>query len=101
MGEFLNFYKRCMETGVLPANGLCGCADDERFDRWIFSLIQPTDEDFVGLLKSGMIAVEGGGYWGSGLSLRNSNYTSNQRVRGFTPLRQTLVLFMAALNNEL
>lgn len=90
-----------MQEGSLPYNGLCACAEGYLIDKEIFELVTPTDEDFKALLRHGFIAVENGGYWGSGTLLHNNETQPDERVLAFSPLRQTIVLFMAALNNEL
>jgi hypothetical protein len=42
------------------------------------------------------------GYWGhNGMEVRDHELSSYQQEREFTPLRQTIVLFCAAINNEL
>lgn len=100
MKKHLNFYKRCMATGMLPIDslgdsiyefghhgdnngGLCGCADAGLIDRNVLLMFEPDT---------------GEPYWGLG----DYEYSSLKETRlRFTPLRQTIVLFMAAINNEL
>jgi len=91
-GKYLKFYKECMETGKLPIHedgdygGLCFCLDK--------------DENFT-LLKP----INDGGYWaydGSNIYEEDLDRKTAPIVKQkFTTLRQTIVLFMAAMNNEL
>src|SRR5688572_28705622 len=98
MGKHLDFYYKYMQEGRLPFNGLCGCAMECLIDNEILKLVAPTDEDFETLRSSGFIAIANGGYWGSGTLLHNNETEPDERVRAFSSLRQTIVLFMAALN---
>ena len=98
MKKHLEFYKACMETGVLPkeiyGGGLCNCANEELIDTDLLDDLHPTDEDFDKLMDEHKNRC----YWGSDL---NSVEYLNTLSHSFTPLRQTIVLFMAAMNNEL
>lgn len=96
---FLDFYKQCIKTGRLPkslnefgSNGLCQhLGKDEIFD--LFN--------------------EHVGYWGysgiPGMSSITKNNGSAYRTDAerdkirneFTSMRQTVILFCAAINNEL
>ncbi len=75
------------------AAGLCSAvAYDSSFsiiEKIIFSQITPTKEDCRQLLEEGCHPV----WWGSGHS-SSMSYT-------LTPLRETILLFCAALNGEL
>lgn len=84
--EYLKIYKEWMERGKMPKDGLC-----LYFGKYhkLLRLFRPTDEDFEELYRLGLPGV----YWG-----RESFYYKRD---DFTPLRQTIVLFMAAMNNEL
>jgi hypothetical protein len=87
--KYLDFYKECMEDGVVPGcNGLCnspiGCDP-------LFSLVSPSYEDID------CDADLEYGYWGYDGSKGNQD----DRDREFSPLRQNIVLLMAALNDEL
>lgn len=91
---FLDFYNECMKTGMMPeldsTGGLCYSAPN--LDRDLIWFFQP-DYAF--------------GFWGyNGDELYAEDYEqhgiSEMQLRyGFTPLRQTIVLFCAAINNEL
>jgi hypothetical protein len=82
--KYLDFYKKCMKTGVLPERGLCSCCEIE--------------DDMIKLFKP----YEGFSlaYWG----YNGDEYwwaTSVYEKYAFTKFRQTIVLLMAAMNNEL
>lgn len=87
----LDFYFKCIESGRLPDDndGLCLCAIDED----LFDLFEPNTEDSAQLNAECLSVV----YWASGVSIDDST----SKYGGFTSLRQTIVLFMAAINNEL
>lgn len=69
--------------------GLCSCACDEKIDDDLLSLFVPTQEDIKWLEWEGQSRI----YWGSG--------ASSGKVGILTPLRATIVMFMAAMNGEL
>lgn len=92
IGKHLQFYMDCMKRGSMPCAGLCGCADDKDISEKMFLLMEPTVEDYIRLNNRNMNTV----WWASGIRNRGKD-----RISTFTPLRQTIVLFMAALNNEL
>jgi hypothetical protein len=86
--KYFQFYKDCMITGKLPKIGLCNCF--------------PYDSLFE-------LFSEGPGerrpvFWGyGGVGLHTNSIISDivKRAHKFTPLRQTIVLLMAAMNGEL
>lgn len=88
MGKYLKFYEKCIGAGRLPHDGLCkSFGKVKKFQRFI-----PTCDDFDIMNQEDKST----GYWGSGVK-----YNNIRKYCGFTPLRQTIVLFMAAMNNEL
>jgi hypothetical protein len=93
---FLDFYHACMETGKMPGYGLCDRV--HKLHRRKIKLFHPTQEDLDNLFKLGKDRI----YWGSGLKTSwyfDPAYEINKHK--FTPLRQTIVLLCAAINNEL
>jgi hypothetical protein len=90
-----------MKTGKLPnKNGLCyerqktlsdlkGPLDNDLLD-----MFKPTLEDLKVLNKQNLSR----GYWASGLDQSDWIYNKSEK---YTPLRQTIVLLMAAMNDEL
>lgn len=93
MGKYLKFYERCMKSGQLPSSGLCNCFGSfcHGTKNKKLSLFDPSDEEYTRLYAHNKCIT----YWGSGLS-------SYAPIVGFkfTPLRQNIVLLMAAMNNE-
>jgi hypothetical protein len=69
--------------------GLCGSARDSEIDNDLLDLFFPTKEDFKWLEWEEHACI----YWGSG--------EASGKLGVLTPLRQTIVMFMAAMNNEL
>lgn len=101
MGKHLDFYFTCMQTGMLPTTGLCHCASDGYIDAELFKMFEPTEEDLDRLYNEGIICTREGGYWGSGKKAFGNLDSPYERTHSFSALRQTIVLFMAVLNNEL
>lgn len=82
--KYLEFYNKCMTTGVMPYKEnkeTCGglCSIFPRSEE--LKLMSPDDKRLW--------------YWGHSDEYWNGDGTT------FTELRQTIVLFMAAMNNEL
>lgn len=89
MGNHLEFYYKCMESGLIPNAGLCLC---KGIDNQKLLLFEPPDNHKINSASNCLSSA----YWASGL-----RYDDINRCHKFTPLRQTIVLFMAAMNNEL
>lgn len=88
MGRFLEFHKQCLETGKLPeikGGGLCWTLGYETV-----KIFEPSPYDNLGMGDPS--------YWGSGLSY---TATLSELAFSYTPLRQTIVCFLAAMNNEI
>jgi hypothetical protein len=91
--KYLELYHRWMKTGRIEhylghkPNGLC---NTEISSCDLFQLFVPEES-----------TVDGNAYWASGIS--GDEYANNRErcTAEFTPLRQNIVLFMAAMNNEL
>ena len=79
-GKHLQFYMDCIRKGKMPNYGLCSCAKMGYLDYYLLQDFRPTNCLYYS-------------YWASG-----DRY---DRCFKFTPLRQTIVLLMACLNNEL
>jgi len=79
-GKHIRFYIDCLDKKRMPESGLCACS-------W-YGLI---DEDLLIDFKPELASHFS--YWASGRNI--ACYYK------FTKLRQTIVLFMAAINNEL
>jgi hypothetical protein len=94
IGKHLQFYIDCMRTGVIPGDGLCLNTSDCAgvLSEVLLETLTPTLDERKQLDKEGYSSA----YWASGIS-RHDPDTYN----AFTSLRQTIILFMAAINNEL
>lgn len=86
--KYLPLYEKWIEAG-LPKDGLCHCLDNgDKF----FELMKPVHECWMV------------GYWAYCDGYGGPKYEVAPVWRiwhDFTPLRQNIVLFMAAMNNEL
>jgi hypothetical protein len=89
-GKHLKFYKDCMSTGRLPDFGLCYSLGGR-----LLQLFTPTIEEKFQLEDEGLCPI----YWAYGVSDDFKN--DEERWHSFSSLRQTIVLLMAAINNEL
>lgn len=112
-GSHVNFYKRCIISGIMPVGTLNEARQQGYINNGLFQLFTPTFEDDDKLFTNGentefsktMVKSEGtkkilvkhpaGKNWDSGLP-KTVNSTGV-----FTPLRQTIILLMAAYGNEL
>ncbi len=85
--RYLDFYNKYMKTGKLPSWGLCNCFIH---DIEIFT-------------PGGTIDQDNSWYWGydgeDRIGINASSYITYRIA--FTPLRQNIVLFLAAMNGEL
>ncbi len=94
--KYLKLYKEWIKTGKIGTdsvgnhNGLCNT--HKLGSDPLFELFIPNIEDEVQLEKDGLSTS----YWASGQD--KNDYDNNY---AFTPLRQTIVLFLAAMNDEL
>lgn len=87
------FYKNYCNTGKMPFDGLCGCVyEGGLLSGELLSHFEPTFSDEKELRHNQQSTV----YWASGLHMDDDS-----KFDTFTPLRQTIVLLMAAMNNEL
>ena len=96
--SYLSFYERCMITSEVPR--IKDCLTDEGYHNGMCQhlpiefqeIMAPDGDEDKELLNEGFCDA----YWGSGLP---RNHEDERKL--FTPLRQTLILFMAAMNGEL
>jgi len=97
--KHLRFYNRCIEGrdmwkftkegGISPLYGLCHAVDLGLIDEQTFDRFHPTEDDIKWLNWEGYSTA----FWGLG--------KEDAEIMEFTPLRQTIVLFMAAIKGEL
>lgn len=91
--DHLAFWERCMRSGELPqGSGLCDESELGHIDPELLELFKPTEYDKEWIEWEGHCPI----MWGSGL-INNDP----KECGAFTLLRQTIVLFMAAMNKEL
>ena len=101
--KHLDFYNQCMETGYLPLvdfgklTGLCGCADRKQISKKKLALFEPTIADDSELCRGNFST----GWWGYDVKYSDTRFNIKDRESKFTPLRQTIILFIAAMNGEL
>lgn len=88
--RFIDLYYEWMEKGELPADGLCNSLPHSD----IFELLIPEASDFRVLEDAGLCTA----FWASDRNRNDSYYDS---AYPFNPLRQNIVLLMAAINDEL
>ncbi len=89
-GKHLRFYINCMINNEMPHTGLCSCGDNRFIDsEMLHQYFTPNDEENELLNQQNVSRM----YWGSD--------SENFKLSMFTTLRQTIVLFMAAIKNEL
>lgn len=100
--KYLELFTDITHMGELPSHGLCcisipggGLLTSDR----IFDRFKPTYDDIQLLISKGMET----GYWASE-SKYKERWTAKHRHKTmykFTGLRQTILLFCAAINKEL
>lgn len=97
----LDFYKSCMITGQLPVGGLCHVAAQRtHIDYKLFyDRMTPTYDNMRKLREENYSTV----FWAYGKKKKEKLTTHElmQEAYSFTPLRQTIVLLMAAIKGEL
>lgn len=98
--DLLEFYNKCLETGRLPQNdwgksGLCGAATLGLIDIELLSVFKPTDED-ENQLEAEKLST---GWWASELPPRDET-CEEEKMFGFTNLRQTIIEFMMVIKIE-
>lgn len=84
--KYLELYEKwAADDFLMPVTGLCFAFGGDR----LFERMEPTGKDYDDI----DLERDHCGYWGSG--------ESGSLRWQFTPLRQNIVLFMAAMNGEL
>ena len=96
--KYLSFYKKYAAKGIMPKYGLCesfknydyglnyGCGRDENIE-----LFEPSPSDSRGISTA---------YWGA-VDIYTPDLPFERKTKEFTPLRQNVVLFCAAMTGEL
>jgi hypothetical protein len=88
----ITLYKRWMKTGIMPEDGLCSCLNEYYELEKHLKLFFPTQDELDKMLKEEKSRY----FWASDL-----HAAAPERKHTFTELRQTILLFIAAMNNEL
>lgn len=88
--NYLEFYKERLEKGTLPNLGLCNSIPSKDLRAF-----RPYDKDLKQIHTEGGCRV----YWASGLP--RHSWSEPEESQGFTPLRQNIVLFLAAIKDQL
>jgi hypothetical protein len=78
----------------MPESGLCRCAAHNLISYDLLDLFMPSEQE-LDELKNMHKSV---GWWASDAYIWEFD---KQKLYGFGPLRQNIILFMAAINNEL
>lgn len=82
--KLIDLYKEWMETGIMPNTGLCPISMHTYWEKTF-------DDYFYNHMGQGKSI-----FWGAGVKIghKDEKYT-------FTPLRQTIVLLICAMHDEL
>lgn len=89
--RLIDLHKEWMEKGGFFNLGLCNALPTQKYKNTLQKFVPSKDEQEQ-LRYSGYCDI----YWGSGLF--NNDW---KRFSYYTPLRQTIVLLICAMNNEL
>jgi hypothetical protein len=84
---FLDLHKEWMETRELPYYGLCNCV---KRHKGILNRFKPSQKQINLLMQEGKSIS----FWASG-----AGPLTQKSLRGYTPLRQTIVLFCHEILN--
>lgn len=88
---FLDFYKECIPDGMMPKSGLCSVfIDTKEYDTLVLFRPEVRDQEECFWAFDGEYRYD---IW----QYHNDKVITNC----FSPLRQTIVLFCAAINGEL
>lgn len=90
--KLIELYEECSKTGKLPEIGLCcSLRNYLQISTNKLLLFYPDKEDFDKIDSKGESWV----FWASGLKTENEN-----KFREFTPLRQTILAFLIAMEEN-
>jgi hypothetical protein len=90
MKKLIEHYKEWLEKGQLPKFGLCNSVPKKYKDS--LYLFAPTFDELDELACSGI----SGFYWASGLKILDEN-----KKQALTPLRETIILLICAMHDEI
>ena len=86
---YLDYYKEWMEKGGMPDYGLCNSLPKKLLKKRLFDLLRPTMLNINDLKEEGLPTM----FWGSG--------SMKYRLHDLSPLRETILILAAILNDEL
>ena len=90
MKKLIDHYEEWDKNGKLPKNGLCFSVPSEYNESLL--LFEPTKDELIELASCGMSWC----YWGSGLNMFDST-----KEKALTPLRETIILLICAMHDEI
>lgn len=103
----LDFYMKYAQEGILPSCGLCL---SNQLDGELLDLFNPNSKEIAKLEKQEICTA----YWGNAIPYPEYTYGGHNQIdyddyyvvsdaikKEFNEFRQNIVLFMAAMNNEL
>ena len=90
MKKLIEHYEVWLENKQLPKFGLCGSVTKE-YKKSLY-LFVPTDDELDELSELGL----SGFYWASGLRISDLN-----KSQALTPLRETIILLICAMHDEI
>ena len=101
----LEYYKECLETGLLKGQNICGIyhstnglCNEPYIDQELLELFRPDKED-IKTFKLRDDDIGPHGWWGVDDLPDNEKTEILEAI--FSPLRQTIVLFIAAMKDQL
>jgi hypothetical protein len=92
MKKLIEHYQEWAEEGRLPSPGLCSSID-ENYEKTL-GLFEPTKKDIKELKKSGYTF----NFWGYNGSFYDRSFL---KYYGLTPLRETIILLICAMHDEI
>lgn len=93
--KYLELHEKWLKTGKLSHNGLCLCEELQNMSPDYFSLFYPSKEENPELFV--LPFGDTGGFWAYDGEFHDVNDWSISVLSKYTPLRQTIVLFMEAM----
>jgi hypothetical protein len=92
MKKLIDHYKEWVEKERLPKTGLCNSIP-RKYSKSL-GLFAPTLNDEINLAKLDLSCT----FWGSGLSVFDEHF---DKCHELTPLRETIILLICAMHDEI
>ena len=89
--KLIKLYKECSKTGKLPHHGLCSCLDYLEINKTKLKLFQPNSVQMNQLQIKGKSCL----FWASDMKFQ----CNGSHWYKFTPLRQTILAFLIAMED--